>query len=309
MMHSPSPDVPAWPSVPSAQQGRGALPLRYEDVTQDGRVSPRAITHALGAALWNDALGRHPLVEALEPEGILPILTRLMVRAGGGPVAASATLACEGRFALTQVRAPDGDARYRLDLWARVEGLRGRTWGPPPEGTGECILLGEVYGEHTLTRPFAPPEGRVVRALPAEAHEAIAVLSGRSTAPSSAADLPAGATLLDDAWVRDAAPVAFGLGHTDSNHHVNSLVYPLLLEEAALRCLAARGLPTGRFAHAFDLAFRKPFLAGQGAQVLVRAYQRGAAVGVLGLFVPLGAGEAGDPIARAHCHGRIELIP
>ena len=39
-------------------------------------------------------------------------------------------------------------------------------------------------------------------------------------------------------------PVVFGVVHTDSNHHVNSLVYFRLFEEAALRRFAQLGAAT-----------------------------------------------------------------
>ena len=56
-------------------------------------------------------------------------------------------------------------------------------------------------------------------------------------APATLLDLPAGATALDGALTPDDTATVFGLDHTDSNQHVNSLVYPRLLVEATLRRL------------------------------------------------------------------------
>jgi hypothetical protein len=58
--------LPAFPDVPDAQRGRGDVYVRYEDVTQDGRLAARAASHAIGAAVWRDVLERHPLTPVLD---------------------------------------------------------------------------------------------------------------------------------------------------------------------------------------------------------------------------------------------------
>jgi len=54
--------LPPEPHVPDAQRGQGSLTLRYEDVTQDGRMRLELLSHAIGAAVWRGALRRHPIL-------------------------------------------------------------------------------------------------------------------------------------------------------------------------------------------------------------------------------------------------------
>ena len=299
--------IPAWPETPDTQRGRGRLHVRYEDVVQDGRFAARPMTHAIGAALWRDALARHPLVKVMEPTGIVPVLSRLVASAGGGPIGVRSEVSCEGVFDLARAVDDTGKARFYVDMWARATGSRDRTWGPV-EGKGEPVPLGEVYAEHTMTRLFAAPSERVVSELPAELHGLVRVTERAHSAPLARVALPAGASWIDDGWSIDPCPIVFGLGHTDSNQHVNSLVYPLLLEEAALRRLDALGMKTDRFAGGLDIGFRKPCFAGERVRIVVRAYRRGEAIGVAGAFVPAATASASAPDARAHAYGRVELV-
>ncbi|MFO0644723.1 MAG: hypothetical protein U0326_00640 [Polyangiales bacterium] len=300
--------IPPWPDVPDSQRGRGTLPTRYEDVSQCGRCHPSPMSHALAAALWNKALREHPLIDVMKPTGVLPILSRLVVRSHGGPIAAAGPLLCDGRFALTRAPVSKGEDRFRLDMWARVEAPRGRTWGPPPDGAGEVIPVGEVYGEHTLTRLFAAPEDRRVRALPDALDPLISVLDAAHSAPEASAALPEGAHWIDDRWHPSPTPARFGLCHTDSNQHVNSLVYPALLEDAALARLDAHGLPFDRFTAAFDLGFRKPLFAGERCVVTARLFQHDDLLGASCVLVDEGAPtDFTAPPPRARCYGRVEL--
>jgi hypothetical protein len=103
-------------------------------------------------------------------------------------------------------------------------------------------------------------------------------------APKSLLELPDGAAPLDDDLTPDAAVVAFGVCHTDSNQHVNSLVYPQLFEEAALRRFAARGRKTAVLARRVEVAFRKPMFAGQTARIRLRAFASGERLGAVGVI-------------------------
>lgn len=296
--------LPAAPDVPGDQIGRGRLSLRYEDVLQDGRVQLRAMTHAVGAALWRDALARHPLAGWFGRSGVIPILSRLRVQGGGGPVSVRTILDCEGRFDLARTIDERGEVRLRLDTWTELVGARARTHGPPPDDAGAPVLLGRVHAEHVLTRPFAPAHERKVAALPSDAPSA-AVRERAWTPPHALCALPDDATAIDGSWVADPAPIVFGLGHTDSNQHVNSLVYPLLVEEAALRRFAELGLPVDGYASFLDLAFRKPCFAGDRARVLLRAFRAGSDLGVVAAVVP--AEHAGEPGERALCYARLRV--
>lgn len=296
--------LPTPPAVADDQLGRGRLALRYEDVVQDGRVQLRAMTHAIGAALWRDTLSRHPMACAFGEGGILPILNRIAVEGGGGPVSVRTVVECEGRFELTRALDERGEVRLRLDMWAQLVGARARTYGPPPADAGAPVLLGRVYAEHVLTRPFGPPAERKVSALPAGA-PALAMRDVVWTPPHALSALPADASAIDEVWIADAAPIVFGLGHTDSNQHVNSLVYPQLVEEAALRRFAELGLPVDGYASFVDLAFRKPCFVADRARVLVRAFRAGSELGVLAAVVP--ADHVGDPGERAFCYARMRF--
>jgi hypothetical protein len=123
----------------------------------------------------------------------------------------------------------------------------------------------------------------------------------RWTPPHALAELPADATALDAGWSLDPAPVVFGLGHTDSNQHVNSLTYPQLAEEAALRRFDQLGLPVDLYARSMDVTFRKPCFAGDRVRVLVRAFRAGDDLGVLAAFVPASA-SMDAPGDRAHSY-------
>src|SRR6476659_9733533 len=72
--------APPRPAVPSEQAGKTEGHLRYEDITQDGRLMPIAIPPAL-SGFWRTVLVKHPGATAAGQSGILPILTRLTIRA------------------------------------------------------------------------------------------------------------------------------------------------------------------------------------------------------------------------------------
>ena len=299
--------VPAAPpDLPASQRGRGELPTRYEDIAEDGRMGLRPLTHALGAALWRDILGRHAVVRALGKDGVVPILSRLMIECGGGPISVRSSVACEGAFAVSRAVDQRGEPRLRMDMWATIAGERGRTWGPTIAGAGERIPIGALYAEHVLTRPFGPPEHRKVASL-GEAGATVTVRESAWHDPASLMALPDGARFLDDGFVLDEGRTVFGLGHTDSNQHVNSLVYPLLVEEAALRRLDAAGLPTRRFASFVELRFRKPAFAGDRVRIVSRLYTRGERHGVLAAVVDASEARAAEPTS-ARTYARLELV-
>lgn len=298
--------VPTAPSdLPASQRGHGELHTRYEDIAEDGRMGLRPLTHALGAALWRNVLGRHALVRALGHDAVVPILSRLVIECGGGPISVRGAVACEGAFAVSRAVDQRGEPRFRIDMWASIAGERGRTWGPAIPGAGERIPIGALYAEHVLTRPFGPPERRKVASL-GEAGAGVAVREAAWHEPDALLALPEGARFLDDGFVLDEGRTVFGLGHTDSNQHVNSLVYPLLVEEAALRRLDSAGLPTRRFASFVELRFRKPAFAGDRVRVVSRLYARGERHGVLAAVVDASEARAAEP-RTARTYACLEL--
>lgn len=296
--------LPAFPEVPAEQCGEGTLEVRYEDVSQDGRLGARPATHAIGAALWRGVLERHPMAPALLAEGIVPILARIVVVVGGGPIGVRAPLRARGAFDLVETQDASGKTRFRADLWANIAGVAARTFGPPPEREGTEIALGAVWAEHVLTRPFAPPETRTVERLPAGLQVS---RRERHRAAHETVELPEGARWLDADWAEDPAPIVFGLGHTDSNQHVNSLVYPHLLEDAALRRIHALGMGTKLFVTRMEMAYRKPSFAGDVLSLRVRAYERAGVLGVVGAFAAPLDQEVG--LERARAFGALEFEP
>jgi hypothetical protein len=302
-------EVPPEPEVPPQQRGEGTLALRYEDVVQDGRLRIEPISHAIGAALWRHTLVVHPMSSRLAAEGIAPILSRLQVESGEGPVSVRTDVRCRGTFELLRAIDAGDRVRWRVDTWAEVTGERGRTHGPAPEGAGEIIALGRASAEHVLTRPFAPPEERQVTEIPGGVPEGLPVRDVPWVPPAQAMELPRGATAIDEAFALDPCPIVFGVGHTDSNQHVNSLIYPRLIEEAALRRFHALGLPTTVFARFVDLRFRKPCFAGDRMRLMIRAYRHGDELGVVAALITAGEAIAvgPKPSDRAHCYGRMQF--
>lgn len=295
-------DIPPEPQVPDDQRGAGPLPLRYEDVVQDGRLKLEPVTHAIGAAVWRRTLAEHPVAQRMRDEGILPILSRLQVEAGGGPISARFPLQARGTFELVHTMDESEKVRLRVDMWAELCGVRGSTHGPDPDGSEEPMAVGRVIAEHVLTRPFAPPEERAVHDIPGGLPEGVTMRDVSWRAPRTAMELPRGAKAIDDAFALDPVPIVFGLGHTDSNQHVNSLAYPRVAEGHALRALAEGGVPDA-YAIAIasvDVCWAKPLFAGDTVVVATRAYELGARYLVTSAFAPAGA-------PRPHATVRFEL--
>jgi len=299
-----SSQVPAWPDVvPASSKGAGMFVTRYEDVSQDGRIALRALSNGIGAAVWRATLLRHPAYAVLRDTGILPILARLVLEGGGGPISVGSDVSAEGTFVLTRAVDARGEARMRIDMWADMTGIAGCSHGPGPANAGQSIPLGRMYAEQVLTRPFAPPDQRKVSVLP-EGH-GLEERRADWSVPEGLLALPEGAS-----WIEgeaggeqpDPSTTVFGVGHTDSNQHVNSLVYPLLLEEAALRWAHQAWGAAPRFARFVELRYRKPFFAGETCRVILRGYRAEAdVIGVLARFVAPGSED------RPHAYARLEL--
>lgn len=289
--------------VPDEQRSEAQLEVRYEDIAQDGRVKLEALSHALGVACWRQLLNGHAVGE-LGRVGILPILSRVVLEGGGGPVSVGRKLLARGSYRLGHTQGRDGQVnRIVLTLEVELEGVLAQTHGPPPPGAGEAVIVGRVLAEHVFTRPFGPPQERKVLSIP-DGYGLPPVpeelVSWR--APEAVRTPPEAAKLLEPEATAFAEPVAFGMVHTDSNQHVNSLVYPRLFEEAALARFATLGADPGqRLARFCEIAYRKPCFAGDRMDVPLLAYRHGERLGAIGAFV--GAGGTGRP----HCYVRTEL--
>lgn len=278
----------------------GELSLRFEDVAQDGRVMLEPLVAALGT-LWRalPASERRVMLSSA-----LPIISRITATAGDGPFGIDEPLDVEGDFSFAHdVDASGAVSRVFLDAEATLTGRKGRTNGPLPDDAGAPTFAGSLRVEHVFTRPFAEANERKVTSL---VRDGVAFVPPRRRAwrePQTALEAPPGGTALDGGWVEDASPVVLGLGHTDSNQHVNSLFYPRTFEDYALRHLARHGRSTAVLARSIDIAFRRPSFAGESLRVRLRAYEAAGGCTCVGAF--LGA-EAQD-VSRARVFVRLTL--
>lgn len=294
---------PAIPDVPPEQRSTSEGPLRYQDVTQDGRLLLTALHHFMGQTVFQTLLVKSEASRHHAHAGIYPIMSRLVIELGGGPVSVRKNVTSDGGFELFHTVDDSGAVnRLLLDMWATMTAPASRTNGPRPPNAGVPVELGRVYGEHVFTRPFGPPAERKVTRFEEGPWPSVPPARRVWRAPEAILGLPEGAAWLQDDFAPDEAPIVFGLAHTDSNQHVNSLVYPRLLEEAALRRLARLGRPTSVLGRFVEIGYRKPCFAGQAFRIVLRAYVRGGASGVVGTFRP-----EGEPTAKPHAVGRLEL--
>jgi hypothetical protein len=283
------------------QRLSGRLDLRYEDVTQDGRVQLETMPVALGV-LWRSFMGDAETRKSMRDAGILPILTRYELEGGPGPFAIDKPIQVEGGFTLSHSVGEDGQvARIFLDLDAELRGPKGRTNLPRPEDAGKRALVGRVRAEHVFTRPFAPPEERRVLSLPIGGEAVVPKTVRAFRSARGTIDTPPGARSLEPEILDDPARLVMGPAHTDSNQHVNSLVYPRLFEDAALRRMEALGLPTTVLARKLDIAFRRPTFAGEVLKVAVRTFEHEERIVTVGAFF----GPESRDLARARVYAQM----
>jgi acyl-CoA thioesterase FadM len=273
------------PEVPVEQRGSATVSLRYEDVAEDGRLLLQSMSPALGECVWKRLLLSAPSSLALRAQGIVPVLSRIVLEGGVGPHGINDPLTVDGRYELAHAALADGSVdRLFVNMWAEARAPIGRTHGPPPDSAGTVVRAGRVFGEHVLTRLFAAPEDRKVRRIDAEGLPALPPARYDWRLPKATMDLPLGAVALDE-LSPEPTPIAFGLMHTDSNQHVNSLVYPRLFEEAALRRFGALGRGTRLLARVAECSYRKPSFAGERVRIVLSTFTLGDRVGAVGAFV------------------------
>jgi len=285
------------PDLPPEQVATTRFSLRYEDVAQDGRMTVTALPPAVGWTVWRELLAKHPKGRAIAERGIVAILSRLVVEGTDAPIRVDRKVEATGGYQLARER---GGNRLFMNMWVNVRGRSGRL--APPQGPGEPVLAGRVFAEHIFTRLFAPPDQRRVTQL------GVPGLDEPQTeydyAPESALELPTGAKPLDDDFLPDDSAICFGLDHTDSNQHVNSLIYPRLFAEAALRRLCRHDRRRNLLVRSLDIAYRKPSFAGDRVQVHLRSFQLGDHVGATAFLI--GEGEAAG---KPRCAARLIFHP
>jgi hypothetical protein len=274
--------------------------LRFEDVTQDGRLVLEALPNALSATVWRGLLRDDEGAQAIYAHGIVPILSRFVMEGAPGPFSSSAPIEAEGCYRLG--RGEEG--RLMLDMWADLYGPVGRTYGAV-DRAGQRALAGRVYAEHVLTRPFAPALERRVTSLD---FPGAPVLAPRPPSPThdAIAAVPDKALLLEPTRRADLVPLTFGLMHTDSNMHVNSLVYLRVFEEAALRRFAMLGKKAAVLGDTIDIAYRKPCFAAQTMRVVLQAFEIDGHLGSAAVLVPdEQSSDEALRLSRPHAYARM----
>ncbi|HTR49173.1 MAG TPA: hypothetical protein VMJ10_00620 [Kofleriaceae bacterium] len=287
--------APPFPTFPAGQSTTAVMPLRFEDVTMDGRLIPLAIPPALGP-LWREVVAPHAGVRNALATGILPILTRMTMVAHEHRVRADRPGQVYAGFVLAHHGESDDDRRLYFNAWAEVRAAGGKL--SRHAEAGELVAAGTLFAEHTFTRPMAPPDQRRVARLHVEGYPEIPEVHYDAPAPRTAGDLPDGAHWLDE-LAPDPAEYAFTLDQTDSNQHVNSLVYVRIFLDAVNRRLAAAGRPLRVRSRAIDIAYRKPSFAGDRARAHVRLFEHERGIGAAGHIV----GDDGKP--RCYVRGLV----
>jgi acyl-CoA thioesterase FadM len=295
-----------FPPIPdeTLPRAEARVHLRFEDVTQDGRLVLEALPNALGPTVWRGILNRDPTSAATFAQGIVPILSRFVLEGGPGPFSANAPFEAEGTCRLARA-----DGRIVLDMWADLYGVIGRTYGG--SGTagpaGERARAGRVMAEHVLTRPFAPAGERRVTTLDFPGAPRVDATRPASPSYDSIASVPAGATPLEARSAVDPVPVVFGLVHTDSNMHINSLVYLRVFEEAALRRFAALGRGASLLGRTMEIAYRRPCFAGQTMRVVQQAFEDEGRLGMAAVLVDDQDAGSAETLARAKPHAYVRM--
>jgi hypothetical protein len=267
------PEIP--PERGYESSGAAKLIPRYEDITQDGRVHLPSLMPGL-TSVWR-AISSGERLRGMMSRGIVPILSRILMVGGEGPFSVHVPFEVEGTWRLAKEK---GGARIFLDMWLDAWAPHGSTFSAPAlDPRAPRQLVGRIYAEHVVTRPFAPAAERKVTKLdipgvpevPEDEHEHL-------EAPGLIAH--AGMTLLREH--------RFAMMHTDSNQHVNSLVYPRLFEEAVMQHASADGAEK-LLAREIELRYRKPFFTGETARLEGAIEEEAKGLLAVGAFTPPGA--------------------
>jgi len=292
--------APPAPSFPADQVAVTEGHLRYEDVTQDGRLMPLGVPPSLGG-LWRTALIRHPLASAAAQAGIIPMLTRLTIVALDQHIRVDRPFEAHGGFQLAHDRDAAGEVtRLFLNAWSEIRGRAGRI--VPRTPAGPLTPAGRLFAEHTYTRPFAPPGKRRVTGFGLAGHADVPEVRYEAPAPTTAGDAPPGAVWLDE-LTPDPGDYVFTLDQTDSNQHVNSQVYIRVFLDAVNRRLATVGRSLAVCSREVDIAYRKPCFAGDRVRAHLRLFDHEGTLGAAGFLAVLGEE------ARPRCYVRTIITP
>lgn len=298
------PVIPEEPDVPEDQRGEAELGVRFEDICQDGRLRIDGVWPPMGRILWNEArMGR--VFSGLGKRGIWNVLARLVVHAEEVPISPRRRALNRVMYQFAHTVDERGEVnRIVLRNWLCTEAVPARS----PADVTERRSIARAHGLHVFTRPLAPPDQRRVVSLEGTGLPEVPEARIDMPAPRTLLQAPPGATFLDPVPRPDAAPLVFGLSHTDLNQHVNFLTYPRCIEDAALRRFA--DLEPGRrlLARSLEIAYSKPCFAGDRMRVVLQAFELGSVRGVCAVFVPdsdFSSSTSWDAFGRAHCTARL----
>lgn len=296
-MVAPMFDAPAAPQFAPGTFVTSSLWMRYEDVTMDGRLQPIPATAGL-APLWREALVHHAGHRNSIRAGVVPILTRMTIATLDQQVRIDRPFETTNGFVLAHDRDAAGAVtRLFMNIWCELRGVAGRLGR---DSTGELSPAGNVFCEYTYTRPLAPPDKRRVLAFDGiDGLPSVPEARYAAPAPATAGEPPPGAQWLDEP-LPDKVDYVFTLDQTDSNQHVNSLVYIRLFLEAVNRRLADGAHPLRVRAKAVDVAYRKPCFAGDRVRAHVRLWRLGDVLGAAGFVT-------GSDDGKPRCYLRVTL--
>ncbi|MEO8843090.1 MAG: hypothetical protein ABI591_29245 [Kofleriaceae bacterium] len=273
--------APPMPDFAPGQFVEAAIPLRYEDLTQTGSLMPIALPSTM-SPLWRDVLTEHPGARNALKQGVIPILTRMVLVSVDQPIHVNRAVEVRAGFELAHDRDAAGEVtRLFMNVWTSVRGAAGRI--SPNSKPGGPALAGHLFAEHTFTRLLAPPDQRKVTRLEVEGYPNVPTALHHPPAPATAQEPPAGARWIDE-LLPDTTPYQFTLDQTDSNQHVNSLVYIRMFLDAVNRRLASAGHRGKLRSRAVDIAYRKPSFAGDAVRAQLRLYEGPDGLGAAGFI-------------------------
>jgi hypothetical protein len=272
--------IPQAPEVAANRRASGHFRLSYEDIAQDGRLLLHGIPKGMGCSFWAKAAPQNGIDHAMRERGVVPILVKMWTQGGAGPVGLGSAVRADARFEYERVDDEAGEVdKLVLSVWVELKAPPGTVHGEADAASdSEELVIGRVFTEHIFTRLFAKRGERKVTRLEGSRLPEVPQSVRSWQQPVSLLDLPDGAVPIDDMTI-DQSAVVFGVDHTDSNQHVNALVYPRLFREAALRRMATLGLETNMIARSQQTAYRKPSFAGDRCRIALSCFRLGDAVG------------------------------
>src|SRR3569832_2511886 len=148
--------APPMPDFAPGQSTVTTAPMRYEDLTQDGRLTPIALPPTM-SGLWRDVLSDHPGARNSLKTGIIPILTRMTLICEDQPIHVNRPIEVKAGFELAHDRDHAGEVtRLFMIVWTEVRGAAGRI--SPNSRPGPRARAGRGGAGRAGARRRAAPE-------------------------------------------------------------------------------------------------------------------------------------------------------